>query len=553
MASPTPFSSPYPFATANLPDPAQEPIRLPSNAETTDSTCSSKPHRVAIIGAGSAGSSIAYHLHQYAENFTIPLDITLFESSALIGGRTTTINALDDARYPTELGASIFASVNYILVDAAKEFDLLTVDPDAYRPKESKYELGIWDGREFVFKSTNEDMGWKDKVKLFWRYGLAPMQTERLVKSTLAKFLGMYQEPTFPWRSLTEVAERLGLLDATARTGEQYLKMNGVGDRFAKEIIQASTRVNYGQNLGLIHGLETMVCMATDGAMAVDGGNWRIFDGMVKKSQANVRLNSSVVEIKRLARGGYKLALSGEEEQLDSGAQKTDVFDTVIIAAPFQYSGIRISPSLPQLPDEIPYVTLHVTLLTSPHRLSPKFFSTPNSPLSDEDHDSIPEMVITTLPLDLNLGPSPHGVGPTNFWSVSTVRAIQVNASSTQYLYKIFSPESLTATLLSELFDFSLPPTQGKVVADGNWQDIVDEQHISWSYEKNWHSYPYEYPRVTFEELNLDGKGLWYTSGIESFISTMETSALMGKNVARLIVDELIEKSTGKSERISLT
>lgn len=382
------LTSPYPFATANLPDPAQVPIRLHSNVETTDITSSLKPHKVAIIGAGSAGSSTSYHLHQYAENFTIPLDITLFESSALIGGRTTTINALNDALYPTELGASIFASVNHILVDAAKEFNLLTVDPDAYRPRESKYELGIWDGREFVFKSTNEDMGWMDKAKLFWRYGLAPIQTQRLVKSTVAKFLEMYEEPTFPWSSLTDVAERLGLLDATATTGEQFLKINWVGKKFAKEIIQASTRVNYGQNLGLIHGLETMVCMATDGAMAVDGGNWKIFEGMVKRSRANVRLNTSVEEIQRLANGGYKLVSSGEEEQLDSDAQKTDVFDTVIIAAPFQYSGIRMLPDLPQLPDEIPYVTLYVTLLTSPHRLSPKFFSTPISPLSEEDRDS---------------------------------------------------------------------------------------------------------------------------------------------------------------------
>ena len=33
---------------------------------------------------------------------------------------------------------------------------------------------------------------------------------------------------------------------------------------------------------------------------------------------------------------------------------------------------------------------------------------------------------------------------------------------------------------------------------------------------------------------------LWYTSGIEGFISTMETSSLMGSNVARLIVDGLM-------------
>lgn len=116
-------------------------------------------------------------------------------------------------------------------------------------------------------------------------------------------------------------------------------------------------------------------------------------------------------------------------------------------------------------------------------------------------------MVITTLTLDLNLGPSPHGVGPTNFWSISTIRAIKFNESSTQYLYKIFSPEPLTATFLSDLFDFPLSSMQAKVKAENNWQDFVDEQHISWSYEKKWHSYPYEYPRVTFEELNLDGKG----------------------------------------------
>jgi prenylcysteine oxidase / farnesylcysteine lyase len=45
---------------------------------------------------------------------------------------------------------------------------------------------------------------------------------------------------------------------------------------------------------------------------------------------------------------------------------------------------------------------------------------------------------------------------------------------------------------------------------------------------------------VTFEETEL-AKGLYYTSGIESFISTMETSALMGMNVARLIMDDYLE------------
>lgn len=44
---------------------------------------------------------------------------------------------------------------------------------------------------------------------------------------------------------------------------------------------------------------------------------------------------------------------------------------------------------------------------------------------------------------------------------------------------------------------------------------------------------------MTFEDPELS-KGFYYTSGMESFISTMETSALMGKNVAQLIMDDFL-------------
>ena len=46
---------------------------------------------------------------------------------------------------------------------------------------------------------------------------------------------------------------------------------------------------------------------------------------------------------------------------------------------------------------------------------------------------------------------------------------------------------------------------------------------------------------MTFEDPEL-ARGFYYTSGIESFISTMETTALMGMNVAQLIVDDFQER-----------
>lgn len=67
---------------------------------------------------------------------------------------------------------------------------------------------------------------------------------------------------------------------------------------------------------------------------------------------------------------------------------------------------------------------------------------------------------------------------------------------------------------------------------------------------------------MTFEDLKIDwpaseddeerkwhGAGIWYTSGIEAFISTMETSSLMGKNVARLVLDGWeMEKEEARAE-----
>lgn len=81
--------------------------------------------------------------------------------------------------------------------------------------------------------------------------------------------------------------------------------------------------------------------------------------------------------------------------------------------------------------------------------------------------------------------------------------------------------------------------TKGQVANTTHLIDLptISNGVISWIYLKTWQSYPYELPRITFEDTNLAPK-LYYTSGMESFISTMETMALMGKNVAQLIVDD---------------
>jgi len=527
-----------------------------------------KPKRIAIIGAGAGGSSSSYFLNQFAQSseHEIPLEITIFDSNTYIGGRSTTVDAFNDKNYPVELGASIFVKINHILYNATRDFGLNTAAKIYEAVEDAKYDLGIWDGTTFVYKAESDDdddgnksswRGWWDIAKLLWKYGWAPIRTQRATKDAVGKFLDFYSEPWFPFASLEDVVHRSGLVRYTNTSGRALLKEVGVGELFTREIIQAATRVNYASNLGSIHGLETLVCMAIEGAVAVEGGNWQIFAEMAKTSAHNIWLNTTVTAVtKDKAKGTFTLQTSNDifHEHFND-----DEFDAVILAAPHQFADIIFSPALASPPKEIPYNTKYVTLLTSPHRLSPSFFGL-------ESQAEVPSSVLTTLTEDLNdrLGSKrgQHAVGPTGFWSISTLRTLGTNPISPepQYLYKIFSAAPLTASFLAKLFDIPYTPSSFEnpstttTTTDNDPISLLPRTAITWAYEKTWAAYPYETPTSTFENFSLPfvgndqggSSGLWYTSGIESFISTMETSALAGRNVARLIVDRFEAEASGK-------
>ncbi|TGO07506.1 hypothetical protein BTUL_0270g00060 [Botrytis tulipae] len=511
----------------------QEPIIESTTYEYADSHAK----RIAIIGAGAGGSSSAYHLQKYAAESDLAINVTVFERSSYIGGRSTTVNAFGNSLEPVELGASIFVDVNAILKNASREFDL--------HAKSSNTEvaeiLGIWDGTEFVFTQKDSDWKYWDIAKMFWKYGFAPLKTQRLMKTVVGKFLQLYEAPYFPFRSLTERIEELDLKTVASVTGEQFLAQNNIEGSFTTDLIQASTRVNYGQNLNIIHGVETMVCMAIDGAMQIQGGNWQIFDNMIQSSNATVRLNHTITEISQVRDQERYNVKTITTDAIGVSHINEEPFDTIIIAAPLQYTDIKMSSDLLQhTPDEIPYVTLHVTLFTSPYGLNPAYFNIgPN--------EQVPTTILTTLPKNVPAPTDPNDfAGPVGFFSISTLRRV-INPTTLEYenLYKIFSPRPLTSEFLSSILNSEVP-----VPEDLTTISPTANNTITWYHPHVWNSYPYEYPRVTFEEIQL-APGIYYTSGIESFISTMETSALMGKNVARLVVDDFLKSTETNSEPVA--
>lgn len=188
-----------------------------------------------------------------------------------------------------------------------------------------------------------------------------------------------------------------------------------------------------------------MVCMAIEGAQQIEGGNWQIFDNMVTASNATALLNTTVSAIKK-RKGKYSIKTS-TTNSLGKATANEESYDTVVLAAPLQYSNISIEKGLLKItPDEIPYVTLHVTLFTSTQKLNPLFFNV--TPGSD-----MPNTILTTLPPGEEVPPKQdEGVGPAGFFSISTLRQL-VNPETLEkeYLYKIFSPKKLTSEFLSGL------------------------------------------------------------------------------------------------------
>lgn len=119
----------------------------------------------------------------------------------------------------------MFIEANSILYSAAGEFGLGLSDTS-----DIDGAIAIWDGETIRYRQESGPWKWWSYAKLFWKYGMAPYKTQNLVQEIVGKFLEMYKAPHFPFRSLNQKAEELGLTKLTGLTGGQYLEERGVSN-----------------------------------------------------------------------------------------------------------------------------------------------------------------------------------------------------------------------------------------------------------------------------------------------------------------------------------
>ncbi|MBS4487087.1 hypothetical protein, partial [Cronobacter sakazakii] len=162
-------------------------------------------------------------------------------------------------------------------------------------------------------------------------------------------------------------------------------------------------------------------------------------------------------------------------------------FDTVVLAAPYQFANIEFTPALASVPWEVDYVALHVTIFTSPHLLSPAF-------VGRDGHGQVPSTILITITCQTR---STGQIESNSYFLISTLRTLSAETYSDvpQHLYKIFSHEPVKASLLADLYGFDFYP-QAK---DDGIDALKGTEHVTWYHHKLWNSYPYEVPRTQFQ------------------------------------------------------
>jgi len=168
----------------------QLPFKVPffqSRFSAEDENSVHETPRVAIIGAGAAGSSAAFWISKAQERFGVNVEVDVYERSSYIGGRklsyflnfclleyrlqligSTTVFPHDDPSFPpVELGASIYVQSNKNMVRAAEAFNLSTKPFD-----DEEGTFGVWDGEQVIvqvgFLSQNVDISQSQSVVKEW-------------------------------------------------------------------------------------------------------------------------------------------------------------------------------------------------------------------------------------------------------------------------------------------------------------------------------------------------------------------------------------------------
>jgi prenylcysteine oxidase / farnesylcysteine lyase len=196
---------------------SQTPLAGPESSSPQQSQ--NNPLRVAIIGAGIAGASAAFRLHELTRLFP-SLNITIYKSEAGVGGRVKSISPPENRRAVVEAGATHFFRDDWCIITAMNNVGLKEKD---LNPLALPRTVGVWDGEELrtASKCNMESPSWWDVVRLGWKYRLSPWRFRRAMLSNLEKWKSFASLHTF--HNIVKELKDVGIDGLILASAENYL------------------------------------------------------------------------------------------------------------------------------------------------------------------------------------------------------------------------------------------------------------------------------------------------------------------------------------------
>jgi prenylcysteine oxidase/farnesylcysteine lyase len=463
-----------------------------------------EPNRIAIIGAGIAGSTAAYHLNERYQDISRPYEITVYEASSQVGGRIKAVQVKDG--YPgkllVEAGAHSFYSDDQCMQNAIDETGLRQkLDSHTLRKK----EIGVWNGFEFVLR-REEDLKprtWQDLARLTWKYGLSPRRMVNLVTENLPKFNSFLAPNTYASSRVAERLVEVGLLSEVTTSAKDYLSNSSISNEYAKLFVQATTRAWSGQDLENINALTAITAMNPASLNSVQiklGGNINIVERLLKLSNAELRLDANITRISKSEFGKYLLHIP-----VKNAPDELVEHDIVIIAVPLAAASIQLDLGDYITRSSPPFTERHVTYFANNdfNTLSPSFFNV-------KTKEDIPDAIFTTG----------------NTTSKPAFLSIEHSIIHQHYapflnLYKIVSTSYLDDKDILALF--------GKSESSS-----LDDIEVQWIHR---HAWPYAAPRFrkgpVLDDVRL-AKGVYYAGIADEIVPSLEMSCRMGELAANL-------------------
>ncbi|MDR2105910.1 MAG: FAD-dependent oxidoreductase [Coriobacteriales bacterium] len=474
--------------------------------------------KVAVIGGGGAGSGAAFQLYK---RFGSEAAITVFERKGHVGGRAwdTTF-----AGCHMEVGGVLHHSTGK-LTREMMEFTGSQEGVPSLSIDGKGETYAFWTDKGFPIICHTSLLSMAFNILKHVGIPSALRVTNNAVQMA-RQYEGVYAQlgEHAPFLTPDELFETLGLLEPTRVSTAEYFKQIRVNDRMAHDVVEAITHNMYNQGVEM-NALASLVGLAGAGLaggylFVIEGGNWTLYDKMLKKAGIELRANTTVTRVTITSAAGAKAAeangttagapgstaaTAGAADgmastglpyryEITDGNGHTEGFDAVILAAPPALANLTVVlDGAPFTLIAHPYQEVQTTLVVG--ELRPEYFGRkPGSPM--------PSTIFTAAS------------APAPFKSIGTT-GYSPNYNSR--IYKIFSASHVMSSAeLDAIFS------------------VIHDTHV-----QAWRgAYPVLTPGIEHLPFELN-PGLYYACAMETIAGSIEVETVGGANAANLCADYL--------------